>query len=129
MAIEVQSSPSKPIYYQGKPIQIAQLQTINFSRLLSQEPAELGKLLHLCKTEGFFYLDLQDIDGRRMLDDKARLLKVMERFFNSSHDEKNEIGLPSQEHGLVTLSDTWVLDCRELIKSQLRASRKSCWGG
>jgi isopenicillin N synthase-like dioxygenase len=103
MAIEEQSSPSEPIHYQGKPIQIAQLQTINFSRLLSQEPAELDKLLHLCKTEGFFYLDLQDIDGRRMLDDKASLLKVMERFFTSSHDEKNEIGLPSQEHGLVTL--------------------------
>jgi isopenicillin N synthase-like dioxygenase len=99
MAIEVQSGLSNSIHYQGKPIQIAQLQTINFSRLLSQEPAELDKLLHLCKTEGFFYLNLQDIDGRRMLDDKARLLKVMERFFNSSHDEKNEIGLPSQEHG------------------------------
>jgi isopenicillin N synthase-like dioxygenase len=104
MAVEVQSSSSKPIYYQDKPIQIAQLQTINFSRLLSQETVELDKLLHLCKTEGFFYLDLQDIDGRRMLDDKARLLKVMERFFNSSHNEKNEIGLPSQEHGLVMVS-------------------------
>jgi isopenicillin N synthase-like dioxygenase len=106
MAIEVHSNPSKPIYYQDKPIQIAQLQTINFSRLLSQETVELDKLLHLCKTVGFFYLDLQDIDGRRMLDDKARLLKVMERFFNSSHNEKNEIGLPTQEHGLVKVSPT-----------------------
>lgn len=104
MAIEVQSSPSKPILYQGKPIQIAQLHSINFSRLLSQEPAELDKLLHLCKTEGFFYLDLQDIDGRRILDDKVKLLKVMERFFNSPHDDKNEIGLPSQEHGSVSSS-------------------------
>lgn len=103
MAIEVQSSPSKPICYQGKPIQIAQLQSINFSGILSQEPTELDKLLHLCKTEGFFYLDLQDIDGRRMLDDKVRLLELMKRFFTSSHDEKNEIGLPSQEHGLVIL--------------------------
>lgn len=119
MAIEVQSSPSKPIHYQGKPVQIAQLQVINFSRLLSQEPAELNKLLHLCKTEGFFYLDLQDIDGRRMLDDKARLLKVMERFFNSSHDEKNEIGLPSQEHGSVTLSSIKVTGHIKLIKLQL----------
>lgn len=76
MAIEVQCSPSKPTLYQGKPIQIAQLQTINFSRLLSQEPAELDKLLHLCKTEGFFYHGLQDIDGRRMLDDKAKLITL-----------------------------------------------------
>jgi isopenicillin N synthase-like dioxygenase len=103
MAIEEQYNPLELIHYQGKPVQIAQLHTINFSRLLSQEPAELDKLLHLCKTEGFFYRDLQDIDERRMLDDKARLLKVMERFFNSFNDEKNEIGLPSQEHGLVTL--------------------------
>lgn len=104
MAISAKGPASKPIEYQGKPIQIAQLEVINFSRLLSQEPSELEKLVHLCKTEGFFYLDLQDIDGRRMLDDKARLLKVMERFFNSSHDEKNEIGLPTQEHGSVSVS-------------------------
>lgn len=101
MVAKAEYSSFKPIEFQGRPLQIAQLGVIDFSRLLSQEPLELEKLVHLCKTEGFFYLNLQDIDGRRMLDDKARLLKVMEKFFTSSHDEKNEIGLPSQEHGSV----------------------------
>jgi isopenicillin N synthase-like dioxygenase len=104
MAIETQPSPSKSIHYQGRLIHITQLQTINFSRLFSREPAELDKLSRLCKTEGFFYLNLQNIEGRRISDDKARLLKVMERFLKSFHDEKNNIGLPSQEHRLVTLS-------------------------
>ncbi|MCJ1396722.1 hypothetical protein MMC18_009614 [Xylographa bjoerkii] len=89
----------KPFEYQGKPVRVLELETINFSRLLSQEPAEVNKLLLLCQTDGFFYLDLQNLDGRRMLDDLQKLLAVIRRFFNSPHDAKNEIGLPSQEHG------------------------------
>lgn len=87
------------VKHQGTPVHTLDLETINFSSLLSQEPAEVDKLLRLCQTEGFFYLDLQNLDGRRILDDLQTLLTVMRKFFNSPHDAKNEIGLPSQEHG------------------------------
>lgn len=91
--------PNKTISYNGKEVPICELQTMNFSRLLSQEPAEINKLLQCCQDSGFFYLDLEDIDGKRMLDDHQRLLTLMRRFFNSLPSEKNEIGLPSLEHG------------------------------
>lgn len=87
------------LMYEGKPVKVLDLETINFSHLLSQEPAELERLLKLCETEGFFYLDLQDLEGRMILDELQDLLAVMRRFFNSPREAKNEIGLPSQEHG------------------------------
>ncbi|KAL2869025.1 gibberellin 20-oxidase family protein [Aspergillus lucknowensis] len=92
-------TPRRTVQHNGKEVPICDLETIDFSRLLSQEPEELNKLLLCCQDAGFFYLDLQGVDGRRMLDDHQRLLALMRRFFNSPHDEKNEIGLPSQEHG------------------------------
>lgn len=92
-------SPRNTVSYNGEEVPVCKLQTIDFSRLLSHEPAEINKLLRCCLDAGFFYLDLQDIDGRWMLGDHQRLLALMRRFFNSPDDEKNEIGLPSLEHG------------------------------
>lgn len=91
--------PIKSISYNGEEVPVCELEILNFSRLLSQEQAEINKLLRCCQDAGFFYLDLEDIDGKRMLEDHQRLLALMRRFFNSPHDEKNEIGLPSLEHG------------------------------
>ncbi|KAJ5370010.1 uncharacterized protein N7496_006102 [Penicillium cataractarum] len=91
--------PRKSIPYNGEEVPVCELEIINFSRLLSQEQTEIKKLLRCCQDAGFFYLDLEDIDGKRMLEDHQRLLALMRRFFNSPHDEKNEIGLPSLEHG------------------------------
>ena len=100
MAIQGETS-SNNVQYQGRPAKVCALESVDFSRLLSQEPEEAEKLLRCCKEIGFFYLDLQGIDGRRMLGDEQRLLQVMRRFFNASADEKNEIGLPCQAHGSV----------------------------
>jgi hypothetical protein len=97
MAIEIQTT-NVPQYHE-KPASVCALETVDFSRLLSQEPEEVEKLLHCCQTQGFFYLDLQGIDGRRILDDEQQLLQVMRKFFNASAETKNEIGLPSQDHG------------------------------
>ncbi|KAI0966531.1 putative 2OG-Fe(II) oxygenase family oxidoreductase [Xylaria arbuscula] len=85
--------------YEGKDVQVLDLQTIEFDKLVSNEPKEVQKLLKCCQDDGFFYLDLRGIDGRRTLDDKQRLLDLMRRFFGSSLEEKNEIGLPAQKHG------------------------------
>lgn len=93
------TKPTRTVQYEGKQVPVCVLETVNFGRLLSQDPSEVYALLKCCQEAGFFYLDLQDIDGRRMLDDVQLLLALMHRFFNARHEEKNEIGLPSQEHG------------------------------
>lgn len=72
---------------------------MNFSRLLSQEQAKINKLLRYYQDAGFFYLDLEDINRKRILEDYQRLLTLMRRFFNSPYNEKNEISLPSLEYG------------------------------
>lgn len=83
----------------GKKVPVYPMETIDFSRLLSQEPAELEKLVKCCQTEGFFYLDLQGIDGRRMLEDQQETLRVMENFFQAPIEVKNEYGLVAPHLG------------------------------
>ncbi|RYP59999.1 hypothetical protein DL769_008316 [Monosporascus sp. CRB-8-3] len=89
----------RTIHYEGKEVPVLDLKTVDFDKLLSNDPDEVQKLLQCCQHEGFFYLDLRGIDGRRTLDDEQRLLRLMRRFFGSSLEEKNEIGLPEQKHG------------------------------
>jgi hypothetical protein len=99
MAIATQTPNT--VKYRGEQAPVCALETIDFSRLLSQEPEELEKLLRCCQTQGFFYLDLQGLDGRRILHDEQQLLHVMREFFSQTAETKMEIGLPSQSHGLV----------------------------
>lgn len=90
---------TRTVQFEGKDAPVANLETVDFEKLLSNEPDEVNKLLRCCQVEGFFYLDLRGIDGRRTIDDQQRLLGLMARFFHSSFEEKNEIGLPEQKHG------------------------------
>src|SRR4051812_47268662 len=83
----------KTVDWNGKKVPVYEMQTIDFSALLSQEPAELERMVRCCQTEGYFYLDLKGIDGRRMLDDQQETLKLMHRFFESPIEVKNEYGL------------------------------------
>ena len=99
MGVATQTPES--VQYQGKPAPICDLESVDFSRLLSQEPQEVQKLLRLCKTLGFFYLDLQGIDGRRILDDEQQLLKVMRDFFDQPAEVKMDFNVPIQNHGSV----------------------------
>ncbi|CAJ2509121.1 Uu.00g141470.m01.CDS01 [Anthostomella pinea] len=89
----------RTMQHEGKEVPVLDLKTIDFGKLLSNEPAEIQKLLRSCEEEGFFYVDLRGIDGRRTIDDEQRLLELMRCFFGSSLEEKNEIGLPEQKHG------------------------------
>lgn len=107
--------------WQGKKVPVYPMQTIDFSRLLSQEPAEVQKLVSCCQTDGFFYIDLQGIDGRRMLDDQQETLKLMDRFFESPLEVKNQYGLIAPHLGYEPVgSRTGVLentkDGYEMIK-------------
>ncbi|TVY73387.1 Oxidoreductase vrtI [Lachnellula suecica] len=81
------------VQWNGKTVPVYPMETVSFERLLSQEPAELEKVLNCCETAGFFYLDLQGIDGRRMYDDQKKTLELMHRFFEAPLEEKNQYGL------------------------------------
>ncbi len=94
------------VQWQGKKVPVYPMETIDFGRLLSQEPAEVEKLLSCCKAEGFFYLNLKGIDGRRMLDDQQSTLELMRRFFGSALEAKNEFGLVTPHLGYVVGSQS-----------------------
>ncbi|KGQ00672.1 hypothetical protein PAAG_12662 [Paracoccidioides lutzii Pb01] len=88
---------------------------MNHSRLLSQEPKEVQKLLRCCQSSSFFfYLDLQDIDGRRIMGDKEALLKATKRIFNSPIKKKMGAGHPLQNHGYC------IVHFEKTVKQQLK---------
>lgn len=87
------------VEWNGKQVPVYPMETVDFSALLSQEPEELEKVLQCCKKAGFFYLDLNNVDGRRFQDDHQELLKLMHRFFEAPLEVKNEYGLISPHLG------------------------------
>jgi len=87
------------VQWNGKTVPVYPMETVSFERLLSQEPAELEKVVRCCETQGFFYIDLQGIDGRRMLADQKNTLDLMHRFFESPLEDKNQYGLVSPHLG------------------------------
>lgn len=91
--------PPQTVEWQGKKVPVWPMQTIDYGLLLSQDPAEVDKVLKACLEEGYFYLDLKNIDGRRMLDDADTTLDLMHRFFESPIEAKNEFGLISSHLG------------------------------
>lgn len=98
----IQQAIPESVEWNGKKTPVYPMETVSFERLLSQEPAELEKVVRCCETEGFFYLDLQGIDGRRMLEDQQKTLDLMHRFFESPIEVKNQYGLISPHLGYVT---------------------------
>ncbi|EEY20459.1 hypothetical protein D7B24_002183 [Verticillium nonalfalfae] len=91
--------PPETVDWMGKPVPVWSMQTIDYGLLLSQDPGEIDKVVNACLEEGYFYLDLQGIDGRRMLSDQQETLKLMKRFFDAPIEAKNEFGLISSHLG------------------------------
>lgn len=89
----------RTVQWNGQNVPVYHMETISFERLLSQEPAELENIVRCCETKGFFYLDLQGIDGRRYLKDQQNTLDLMHRFFESPLEAKNQFGLVSPHLG------------------------------
>jgi isopenicillin N synthase-like dioxygenase len=89
----------KTVEWNGTPVPVYPMETIDFGLLLSQEPAEVERLVRCCENDGFFYLDLQGIDGRRILEDRQATLDLMYRFFDAPQEAKNEFGLISPHLG------------------------------
>lgn len=91
--------PPQTIEWMGKQVPVWSMQTINYGLLLSQDPSEVDKVVNACLEDGYFYLDLRGIDGRRMLADHQETLKLMKRFFDAPLEQKNEFGLISSHLG------------------------------
>ncbi|CAP68267.1 uncharacterized protein PODANS_7_4140 [Podospora anserina S mat+] len=87
------TEPVKTVEWQGRQVPVWPMRTIKYDLLLSQDPEEVEKVLQACLQDGYFQLDLDSIDGRRMLEDREQLLKLMNRFFDAPLEAKNEYGL------------------------------------
>ena len=84
---------------------IAPLQSINLNLLLKEDDKELSKLLHLCESNGFFYLDLREGTGfGRHLEDWNDILRFMQRYFAQSLDSKLQDFYTSDTIGYVSLT-------------------------
>lgn len=93
--------PPQTVDWMGQPTPVWSMQTIDYGLLLSQDPGEVDRVVQACLEEGYFYLDLSGLDGRRTLADHAALLALMKRFFAAPIEEKNEYGLLSSHLGWV----------------------------
>jgi hypothetical protein len=82
---------------------LAKLETIDFSRLLLKDHAELLKLLTLCKRDGFFYLNLQGFENGGIIDDKDNVVRMMEEFFDLPMEQKMKDDRASHLHGHVSM--------------------------
>lgn len=66
---------------------VAQLDVIDYSRLLKNDSQEVQRLLRACTQEGFFYLDLSGGDSR-VLPQVDQVYAFMEEWLGQSHEEK-----------------------------------------
>jgi hypothetical protein len=80
-------------------LKVAHLETIDFSKLLAHEEAEVSKLMSACTTAGFFYVDLQGQSGRGLLEDEDSMYKAMAEFFDQPLDVKKKEERGTHKHG------------------------------
>jgi len=79
---------------------VAPLETIDFACLEKKQPSEVKKLLDVCQTHGFFYLDLRTGGpGKQLLEDEKGVLKVMDSHFNEPLETKMKDDRNSFQHG------------------------------
>ena len=72
----------------------APIASASFSKLLTNDDAEAGKVLEACQTHGFFYLDMRDCpEGEALLDESEQLLQLAIEAFNRPLEEKRKFAL------------------------------------
>ncbi|KAM7217671.1 hypothetical protein V8F06_006926 [Rhypophila decipiens] len=92
-------APVETVEWQGKQVPVWPMPIVNYSLLLSQDPDEVAKVVSACKNEGYFQLDLDNIDGKGVLHDRSEVVKLMDRFFAQPLEAKNELGLVDSHLG------------------------------
>lgn len=76
------------VIVKDRQVNIAHLKRLNYARLASRDPAEVEKLLHVCQSPGFFYLDLQDVQTEQWLAKLQNVYTLSERFFDQPYEIK-----------------------------------------
>lgn len=111
------TAPHTTTTIDGHQVDVASLETIDFGRLATKEPAEVEKLLNASQMPGFFYLDLQsEKDTKQIIEDLPEIYQLAEKYF----DQPLEVKL--KDHGDGPYSG-WV--SHDPIKNSL-ASRGRC---
>jgi isopenicillin N synthase-like dioxygenase len=82
----------------GPDLQIASLPTIDYEKLVSGDDAEITRLVDICKTLGFFYLNLNG-EGQCMLNDSRRAFQFMKEYFDQPLEAKLRDTRQSVTHG------------------------------
>lgn len=78
---------------------LANLPTINWSRLLQHSEAEISALLSACETHGFFYLDMTDEGSAVFLEQLASINEITKEWFRQPLDKKMETETIGDAHG------------------------------
>ena len=81
----------------GSQVDVVSLETIDYGRLASKEPAEVEKLLHASQMPGFFHLDFQNEPTKEVLTGLRDVYAVAEKYF----DEPPEGEMKGQDSGWV----------------------------
>lgn len=105
----------------GTEVDIAPLDTVDFSRIVTKDPAEIAKLFMASQTHGFFYLDLRTDTTSQILEDVQGVLSVMKRFFAQDLMTKMQEYRASPKHGYLMAITHFQFQIRILMFSQLQA--------
>jgi isopenicillin N synthase-like dioxygenase len=72
----------------------APIASASLSKLLANDDTEGRKILEVCRTYGFFYLDMQDCsEGQALLDESEQLLQLATKAFQPPLEEKQKFAL------------------------------------
>lgn len=69
-------------------VDVASLETIDFGRLATKEPAEVEKLFNASQMPGFFYLDLQSEHTKQIIADLPDVYALAEKYFDQPLEVK-----------------------------------------
>lgn len=72
----------------GHQVDVTSLETIDFGRLATKEPAEVEKLLNASQKPGFFYLDLQSEHTKQIITDLPNVYALAEKYFDQPPEVK-----------------------------------------
>lgn len=81
-----------------KNIPIVPLPVVDFDKLLSGSDTEISRLVGICKSLGFFYLDLTD-SGQSVIYNSRNAFHFMEEYFDQPLEVKLRDTRQSVTHG------------------------------
>jgi hypothetical protein len=92
-----QISPSP--YADDREFSVAELQTISFAKLASCDPEEQHRLMIAAEQDGFFYLNISDLESKGLWSDYQGVLDVMASWFETPMEEKVKFAYGSDVQG------------------------------